>query len=108
LSAHLSQIDREKKVLWISYEGRGDELEMNLRAYGVRYVPGFCNGRVGIEYSRRDNPPLGRSSELDEAAVTLVDILTMRQGVTKRHEAAFIAAQGVVQQHQADYEEAAS
>jgi len=106
MSTHLEFIDREKQVLWICYEGRGDELEMNLRIYSVRYVPGFRNGRVGIEYTRWDNPLLGQKSALVEAAVTIVDILTMRQGVTKRHEATFVESLGIVQQHQATVEAA--
>ena len=113
MSARLDFIDREKRVLWICFEGRGDELEANLCAYGVRYVPGFRCGRVGIEFDwpleikGKPGKP-GTWGEPAESAVTIVEILTMRQGVTKRHEADFLHALGIVQQHQAAQAEAAS
>jgi hypothetical protein len=105
---HLDFIDREKKVLWISYEGQGDELEANLRAYGVEYVPGFRNGRVGIEFTSECLEANGRPSKLAEAAVTLVAILTMRSGVTKSMEKDFFSALSDVQAHSRTYEEEAS
>jgi hypothetical protein len=106
---HLDFIDREKKVLWISYDGRGDELEANLRAYGVYYVPGFRNGRVGIEFARPCLEAQGHASKLTEAAVTIVSILTMRSGVTKQMEEDFICSLQIVQEHRwGTLEEAAS
>jgi hypothetical protein len=97
VSAAIDFVDPQKRVMWISYEGRGDELEANLRAYGVEYVPDFRHGRVGITYTLKAAP---------EDAVTLVDILTMRCGVNKGHEDAFHGALYRVQEVQHVPEEA--
>jgi len=108
MSAHIDFIDRAKRVLWICYEGRGDELEMNLRTYGVEYVPAFRHGRVGISYARSCPEDKGEHALLADSAEELVEILTMRSGVTKKQEKHFAAALSIVQSYQSEVGEAAS
>jgi len=108
MSAHLDYIDKEKRVLWISYIGRGDELEANLRTYGVEYIPAPHSGRVGIGYSRPAPEDKGKSSELSENAVTIVALLTIRSGVTRSQELDFAYALSVVQGYQRELAEATS
>ena len=108
MSAHIDFIDRAKRVLWICYEGRGDELEMNLRIYGIEYVPAFRNGRVGISFTRYCPEEKGEQAELAKAAEDLVDILTQRSGVTKKQERRFADALSIVQHFQEQATEVAS
>lgn len=108
MSAHLDFIDTQKRVLWICYEGRGDELEMNLRTYAVEYVPAFRHGRVGICFSRACPEEKGERSTLADQASELVSILTMRRGITEALERRFAQALSIVQKHQASLSEVAS
>jgi len=108
MSARLDYIDKEKRVLWIVYEGRGDELEANLRTYGIEYVPTFRNGRVGIGYSRSAPEDKDKSSQLSECAVTVVALLTIRSGITKSQENDFAYALSMVQGYQRELMENAS
>jgi hypothetical protein len=109
MSAHVDFIDKAKRILWMSYDGQGDQLEANLRAYGVEYVPDFRHGRVGISFVRPcSSDGLMKSNTLEYAACEIIDILTMRSGVTKSHESRFMNALATVQEHQRESAEAAS
>ena len=108
MSSHIDFIDTAKRVLWVCYEGRGDELEMNLRIYGVEYIPAFRNGRVGISFTRYCPEEKDERAELSQAAEDLVDILTQRSGVTKKQERRFADALSIVQHFQVQVSEVAS
>lgn len=87
MSARLDFIDHDAGVVWVSYEGRGDELATNLRVYCVDFVPSLRVGRVGIPFR---TPLRAETAEvLTDAAVGVVDLLTVRRGVTKREEREF-------------------
>lgn len=95
--ACISSIDREKRVVWVSFEGRGDELEGNLRGYGVEYVPAFRVYRVGLPYYRSGPEDKGEQGEFSNAAIELVEILTQRAGITKAMMERFVGALSTVQ-----------
>lgn len=99
--ACVSYIDREKRVVWVSFVGRGDELEGNLRGYGVEYVPAFRVGRVGLPYYRSGPEDKGEQGDFSKAATALVEILTQRTGITKAMEERFAEALSTVQDGQA-------
>ncbi|HOX30889.1 MAG TPA: hypothetical protein PLB91_01085 [Spirochaetales bacterium] len=108
MSAHIDFIDTTKRVIWACYEGRGDELEANLRGYGVEYIPTFRNGRIGIGFARYCPEERGEQAQLAKAVEDLVDILTQRSGVTKQQERRFVEALSIVQSFQAQVSEVAS
>ena len=95
--ACVSYIDREKRVVWVSFEGRGDELEGNLRGYGVEYVPSFRGCRVGLPFYHSGPEDKGEQGEFSKAAVELVEILTQRAGITKAMMERFVEALSSVQ-----------
>lgn len=99
MSAHLDFDDQEMKVLWITFDGRADELEANLRMYGIEYVAPFHHGRVGITYVE----PIVKHGrrEFIGASETLIDILTMRQGINDDDRKRFHSALVIVQKGQA-------
>jgi hypothetical protein len=106
--AHIDFIDRAKRVLWLSYDGQGDQLEANLRAYGVEYVPDFRHGRVGISFTQSCPETEGARGLLSDSTEDLLQILTTRSGITIAMEKKFFCALTVVQEHQRDRVEASS
>jgi hypothetical protein len=108
VNAHVDFIDREKRVVWVSYVGRGDELRANLAGYAVDYVPSFFLGRVGLTYSRSCPEDRGEAGRFSEAAVTIISILTMRAGITKGMREEFGICLHEIQTAQKSVMEAAS
>lgn len=106
MSAYAERFDRETRTLWVSYDGRGDELEANLRAYAVDYVPGFHYSRIGLSY----HPGLteeGRENFRENAEI-VIDLLTARRGISPAEERRFATALVVVQSYQRLHAEAVS
>lgn len=95
MSTHIDFVDRVARVAWICFDGRGDELEANMRAYGIEYVPAFRQGCVGVTY-RMGIEETVRARFFD-AAVEAVDLLTMRRGITRAQEETFAVDLGLVQ-----------
>lgn len=95
MSASCCLIDREKGVAWIVYQGVADELYANLRSYGVDFIPSLYSGRVGITFRRALND--AALEVLSGSAATVVELMTVRRGVTKRDEREFYTALVVVQ-----------
>ncbi len=95
MSARVEKADHEVGVLWITYEGRGDELSANLRSYCVDFVPSLYFSRIGISFRP------GLDSEafgiFDAAALSMIDLLTARRGVTEREEREFAKSLLIVQ-----------
>jgi len=95
MSARVSSIDRDAGVVWISYEGRGDELSANFSVYGVSFVPSLRNGVIGLPF--KDGMGDDSVSSFGEAAAKLVGVLTLRCGITEKHEQAFATSLMIVQ-----------
>ncbi len=98
MSAIGYRVDREAGVLWITHRGRGDELSMNLRHYGIDHVPALRNASVGITF----DPALTEKSFLAfrAAAIAVVEALTARRGVAYGEQRAFGLDLAAVQAHQ--------
>ena len=98
MSARVSSVDRDAGVVWIAYEGRGDELSANLSVYGVAFVPALRNGVVGITFKKALGDDL--VSVFGDAASDLISVLTARSGITERHERMFATSLMIVQMGQ--------
>lgn len=87
MSVTQTKVDRDARVVWVYFDGRQDELALNLRTYGLEYVPSVYRGSVGLTF---------RSGMRDDAlavfissARTIIDLLTAQRGITKKEEAEF-------------------
>lgn len=103
MSVHVHNWDRASRVLWLIYEGRGDELEANLRGYCVEYVGGSSGGLtrhgwIGICY-RPGMSDADRNLFMD-SAIELLELLTARSGISPAQERRFAAELATVQNYQ--------
>jgi hypothetical protein len=105
MSARANYWDREKRVLWLIYEGRGGELEANLRGYSVDYVPALHTGWIGICY-RPGMSDADRNLFMD-SAIEIVELLTARRGITQTQQRRFLGELATVQNYQYHLAEAA-
>ena len=108
MSAHVDYIDREKRVVWISFLGRGDGLKVDLQSNAVDYVPSFYLGRIGLTYCRALPEDRGEIGRFSRAAVELVEVLTARSGITREMRDKFISSLHEIQTAQGSMTEAAS
>lgn len=107
MSAHVELFDQANRVLWLTHDGRGDELEANLRGYCLSYIPGLRHGRVGITYAPNFIDE-ARRQVLAENTEIVIDLLTARRGISQKEEDRFATALIVVQRFQASCLEAVS
>jgi len=89
MSARVEKDDHEVGVLWIIYEGRGDELAANLRTYCVDFVPSLYFSRVGIPFRQGLDSEPTEFGVFAAAACSMIDLLTACRGVTEREEREF-------------------
>ena len=103
-AAIVNRIDEQARVVHISFSGVREELLANMRCYGVKFLPALTNrNTVGIPYKagmRKEAVALFAKS-----AMEIIDIWTMRGGVTKRIESDFARAFLVVAANQAESED---
>ena len=102
MSAHVEFADPSARVAWLTFDGSKDELEANLRAYGIRYAIGLSRNRMGICY-RRNMDTIDMHSFMD-ATVALIDLFTARKDITKKDQERFIAELQTVQRYQPEEE----
>jgi len=95
MSANCLTVDREAGVAWIGYQGCADELAANLRAYGVEFIPTLHFGRIGIRFRNALND--AALGVLKDAAAEVVDLMTVRRGITERDERRFFTSLVIVQ-----------
>lgn len=100
MSAHVDFIDRGARVAWVTFDGRGDELGANLKAYCIEHIPGIRFGRVGISFQSAYPETEGKEGGFSKACSIVVDLLTRRQSVTKREEESFAGALEFIQNAQ--------
>jgi hypothetical protein len=102
MSVRVESWDKEKSVLWLIYEGRGDELEANLHFYCIDYVSSKAfstrTGWIGICY-RPGMSDTERNLFLD-SAIKVVELLTARSGITHEQERRFAGHVSTVQAYQ--------
>jgi hypothetical protein len=100
-AAIVNRIDEQARVVHISFSGVREELLANMRCYGIKFLPTLTNrNTVGIPYKAG----LGKEAValFAKSAMEIIDIWTMRGGVTKRIESDFARSFLVVTANQAD------
>lgn len=107
MSARVEKADDEVGVLWIIYEGRGDELAANLQTYCVEFVPSLYFSRVGIPYRPGLSSQPTAFGVFAGAACSMIDLLTACRGVTEQEEREFAVNLMTVQSSQEERMEAA-
>lgn len=95
MSARGYYLDRETCVLWVAYEGRGDELPASLSIYNVLFIMSPHRGRIGLPY--RQALSEDALAAFVHSAARVVSTLVARHGTSRAERDDFATALIVVQ-----------
>jgi hypothetical protein len=97
MSAYFHRTNEKAEIVWIDHTGKLEDLELNFFAYDIDFCSSLYKNRIGIPYKNLTKEEL---AVFQDAAVTVVDMLSKSGAITERDQERFIKARAVVQDGQ--------
>jgi len=97
MSAYLHRTNEKTEIVWIDHTGKLEDLELNFFAYDIDFCSSLYKNRIGIPYKNISQDEL---AVFQDAAVTVVDMLSTSGPISERDQERFVNALAIVQDGQ--------